>query len=256
MERGKPKNLIPHDQLGRFDILIASHVIEHFPDPISVLVAAESLLRPDTGLISLAVPDKRLCFGFFRPLSTTGKFLAAYRDSRSRHSAADLFDSVAYLATMGPDIAWGWRSTDAVKPLYSLDDAYQKFRHAGETVDHEYEDCNGWTFTPASFELLILELSALGVLDWHIQRILPQNEEEFIVHLARGRAIFESGEALEKRLFELMKEIQRELYKQAQYYLAEEATFRQKIKNVYRAIWQQTVPVPARRRVAQLRGKI
>jgi hypothetical protein len=249
--------LVPRDMHGKFDMLIASHVIEHLPDPIGMLVAAETLLRPDTGVICLAVPDRRLCFDFFRPLSTTGKFLAAHRDARVRHSAADLFDSVAYLATMGPEIAWGWRSTRTLQPAYSLDAAYRKFLEAGETVEHDYEDCHGWTFTPASFELLIVELSALGILDWRIEGIFPQSSVEFIVHLVRGKAIYGSADAVHKLRSDLLRKIEMEAHQQSQYYvgeLSDSATIR--ASEHLRSLWRRTAPLALRQKVAAIRRTI
>ncbi|MGI9129535.1 MAG: class I SAM-dependent methyltransferase [Roseomonas sp.] len=253
----KLEQLIPREKHGKFDIVIASHVIEHFPDPVGVLKSAETLLRSDTGLISLAVPDKRLCFDFFRPLSTTGQLLAAHRDGRMVHSAADRFDSVAYLAALQGDTSWGWRRTESVLPLYRLEEAYRHFLEAYGTNKHKYQDCHGWIFTPASFELLILELSALGVLDWHIQNILPQAGVEFIVHLGRGKAIFESDDALEARRAVLLKDIQRDLYQQACYYFdgvpwASEKSSMSLVKNAWRAV----VPFTIRQKIAKIRGKV
>src|SRR5215469_10709450 len=37
---------VPDDQHGTFDVLIASHVIEHLPDPIGFLDSASRLLHP------------------------------------------------------------------------------------------------------------------------------------------------------------------------------------------------------------------
>jgi 2-polyprenyl-3-methyl-5-hydroxy-6-metoxy-1,4-benzoquinol methylase len=249
--------LIPQEMHGRFDLLIASHVIEHLPDPIGVLLAAETLLRPDSGIVSLAVPDKRLCFDFFRPLSTTGKFLAAYDESRVRHSKADIFDSVAYLAMLGPDTSWGWRATQDVKPVYSLEDAYERFRKAGVTIEQDYEDCHGWTFTPASFELLILELSALGILDWRVQSVFPQSGVEFIVHLARGKAIYESAEEIHRKRLDLLKKIQMESHQQTQFYVEKHPDSLRALGQEYcREIWRKTVPIPVREKVAAIRRAI
>ncbi|MGI9129902.1 MAG: class I SAM-dependent methyltransferase [Roseomonas sp.] len=251
--------LVPKELHGTFDLLIASHVIEHFPDPVGVLRSAETLLRPDTGLISLAVPDKRLCFDFFRPLSTTGKLLGAHYDELVRHSASDIFDSVAYMAFLGGDIAWDWRKTSNVRPVSSLPHAFKSFKAASKRSDQEYQDCHAWMFTPASFELLILELSALGVLDWHVQSMLPQSGVEFIVHLARGRPLFASEEAFEARRRALLMEIQRDLYEQAKFYLSVEENKSipeqdgNALRSFIRAIWLKTVPFSIRRRVARLR---
>jgi len=214
----KLHEIIPEDLHGTFDLLIASHVIEHFPDPVGVLKSAETLLRPDTGLISLAVPDKRLCFDFFRPLSTTGKMLAAYQESRVRHLRADLFDSGTYPARIGEHYAWGWNDTSTVQPMKALSETYRSFLQSVGRSDQEYQDCHAWMFTPASFELLILELSALGIIDWHVQSTIPMHSVEFIVHLARGRPIFPSEEAFEARRTALLHEIQKDAFKQAMFF--------------------------------------
>jgi SAM-dependent methyltransferase len=253
----KLDELIPREKHGRFDVIIASHVIEHFPDPVGVLKSAEKLLRPDTGLISLAVPDKRLCFDFFRPLSTTGKFLAAYREGRVRHSAADLFDSIAYLAALKGDTSWGWCKTEAVNPRYRLDFAYPHFLKAYDASNQDYQDCHGWMFTPASFELVMLELSALGVLDWHIQSILPQAGVEFIVHLARGKPVFASDDEFEKRRAALLKEIQKDLHQQTSYYFGCISGLSQPTRlSLAKSIWRKAAPLSVRQRLAKLRGKI
>ena len=51
----------------RFAYIIASHVIEHLPDPIRFLRDCEALLEPG-GVLSLAIPDKRVCFDHYAPL--------------------------------------------------------------------------------------------------------------------------------------------------------------------------------------------
>jgi 2-polyprenyl-3-methyl-5-hydroxy-6-metoxy-1,4-benzoquinol methylase len=72
--------------VGTFTALIASHVLEHVPDPIAFFQSPATLLHPKQGSIRLALPDRRLCFDLFRPASTTGRVLAAHRGDGSRHT--------------------------------------------------------------------------------------------------------------------------------------------------------------------------
>ena len=51
-----------------FDYVLASHVIEHVPDPVSWIADAANLLLPG-GVISLVVPDKRFCFDVNRAIT-------------------------------------------------------------------------------------------------------------------------------------------------------------------------------------------
>jgi hypothetical protein len=48
-------------------------------------------------------------------------------------------------------------------------------------------DCHGWQFTPASFELIILELAALKLIDFTIDKVFPSGGCEFTVHLRKVR---------------------------------------------------------------------
>ena len=56
--------------VGCFDYIVASHVIEHFPDLLGTLMDFEKILA-EGGVLSLAVPDQRYCFDFFMPWSVS-----------------------------------------------------------------------------------------------------------------------------------------------------------------------------------------
>jgi hypothetical protein len=49
-----------------------------------------------------------------------------------------------------------------------------------------YLDAHAWQFTPASFELLLLELARFKVTDWWVDWIGPASGCEFHVSLRRG----------------------------------------------------------------------
>lgn len=250
---GRLDALIPAAQHGTYDLLIASHVIEHFPDPIGVLRSAERLLRPDGGLISLAVPDKRLCFDFFRPLSTTGQLLAAYRAGRSRHSVADIFDYYAYQVGLNGNTSWGWQPTRGVRPLTTLRAAYGQFLEARDDAESPYHDCHAWMFTPASFELAILELGELGIVDWRVDRIDPQSSVEFIVHLRRGRRVFPSVEAFAAHRLELLQHVMRDLHAQSSVFLGISSA---QVQSAAVTTLRRVLPVPVRRMIARLRSRL
>lgn len=250
--------LIPAERHGTSELLIASHVIEHVPDPIGMLRAAQRLLRPDTGMISLAVPDKRTCFDFFRPTSTTGKMLAAYRDSRARHLSSDIFDGAAAMAALNGQTGWAWQNAEGVRPLHPLAQAHQKFLAANEAPEAPYEDCHAWVFTPASFELIILELGELGLIDWRVDRVMPQAGVEFIVHLRRGRRLFSSSAAFEAHRLDLMRDVMRDLHAQCEAFLGTAPDRPPPGPAAHPAVraYRACVPLGIRRRVARWRGRI
>src|SRR5262245_20390051 len=70
---------------GHYDYVIASHVIEHLPDPLGFLSDVESLLKPG-GVLALVVPDKRYCFDYLKPVSTTGQVVDASLKPRATHT--------------------------------------------------------------------------------------------------------------------------------------------------------------------------
>jgi len=203
--RGGPlENGFAPADAGTFTALIASHVLEHVPDPIAFFQSAGTLLHPTRGSIRLALPDKRLCFDLFRPAVTTGRVLAAHRGHGARHSYADLFDHVAYLTRLAGRAAWAREPLTAL----SLDHTLQQARgnaESGTTATAEYVDCHAWQFTPASFELLVLELGVLGEIDWRIEWLEPQSAMEFLVSLSRPSRAFASFEDLQARRLELLR---------------------------------------------------
>ena len=174
------------DLLGQFDTVIASHVIEHIPDLLGFLKSAERLCKRG-GVVALAVPDQRYCFDYFRPRSSTGDVLAAYATHRTRHTVSSLWDYNAYRIDMNGTGAWGQHPV--ASPALTTD--FGGLRRLADDIlagaeGAEYEDCHGWTFTPAGFRLIMFELALLGQTDWRIAALHGPDGCEFIVHLRRG----------------------------------------------------------------------
>ncbi len=210
---GPLEEVIPVADHGRYNALIACHVVEHLPDLIGFLRSVERLLDPVDGRLLLAVPDKRFCFDVFRPVSTTGDMLAAHRARQGRHTAAHLFDQVAYGATWKKQAGWGREPLGTGLQLeHPLEQAKAVFDDS--LSNGPYVDCHAWRFTPASFSLLILEFGELGLTDWRVEWSVPQPAVEFLVHLRRGRRRFNSAEAREAERLALLRQVLLELREQ------------------------------------------
>jgi Methyltransferase domain len=184
---GMLSDAVPTVLHGTFDAFIASHVIEHTPDLIAFLNAAAVLLRSD-GTVVLAIPDKRYCFDYFQPLSTTGQVLAAHAENRSRHTSRMAFDHVAYVVKNGGVGAWSQHPVRDLSFFHSIEEAQKFFASTHRKEGQDYVDLHNWRFTPASFELVMLELAQLGETDWRVDRITPASGCEFFAWLRRGGA--------------------------------------------------------------------
>lgn len=184
--------------------------VEHIPDLVSFLRSAEILCRPE-GTMILAVPDKRVCFDFFRPLSTTGEVLVAHQERRSRHSIRTLWDYYAYVATKRGRLDWGRRDQAPTALMYSLSEATTLARNY---ESNEYIDAHGWVFVPTSFSLIMGELAHLGLTDWQIERCETAERTEFYSWLRRGalaKAEAVSSADLATERMRLLNEIMLEL---------------------------------------------
>jgi hypothetical protein len=275
--------VVPEGQLGTYDVLIASHVIEHLPDPIGFIASAQKLLHPERGVLALAVPDKRWCFDSLKQVSSTGQFLAAHRLGTQRHGPATRFDFSAYSAFNDGRSGWGREHLTGLKLVDTLDRAYQQFESWTDDPAAPYVDCHAWHFTPSSFALLVLEASDVGLIDWRVEWLLPRSGVEFFARLVRGRQAFATPAMRDARRFELLKQILLELREQTDWLIESAATAqrappvgidggfdaeaRRNLQQIAetalairtflrpgQAIWQQMMPL--RRKIAKLRGRI
>lgn len=165
---------------SRFDLVVASHVIEHIPDMLRFLQECEKALKK-TGHLLLVVPDRRKCFDYFRPFSTTGAILQAHFEKRKRHLPGMAFDFVANFASL--DHPTGDRPAESFRLANSVASARGLFDSVADS--HDYIDLHAWVFTPSSFRLIISDLNAIGALQIREQQIWETQVFEFIAVLGR-----------------------------------------------------------------------
>lgn len=192
---GALTDAIPVHLHGTFDGLIASHVGEHLPDLIGFLLAASRLLKP-SGMLVLALRDKRLCFDFFQPLTTTGNLLDAR--GRTRHGPGALFDSCAWFTERGTAVAWS--KGGRAEPFRLPNTLEQAQAMLDIKPGGAYLDSHIWRFTPASFQLLILELNLLRAIPWDIERLDATDDVEFHVWLQQRQLHLPPDEVATRRL--------------------------------------------------------
>ncbi|MFG1425513.1 class I SAM-dependent methyltransferase [Roseixanthobacter glucoisosaccharinicivorans] len=201
---GSMADAIPKVYHGTFDACIASHVLEHIPDPIAFLSSLAVLLKPGA-VVALAVPDKRWCFDFFRPLSTTAGWLEANRLGLTKHSRATRFEYETSVVNSDGRVAWGPGPLGT--PGFSgcpIWQSYTVFRPQSDLENEDYVDCHAWCFTPSSFVLIIEELHALGAVDFRIKHTFPTVGHEFFIGLEQSRERETDVARMQKRRMRLM----------------------------------------------------
>jgi len=139
----------------KFDLIVASHLIEHTGDIIGFLKDCEAALN-EGGTIALIVPDKRYCFDKFRPLSSTGTAIDAHLYQRKRHVGA-IFDVYANFVRNKGEMAWSRGEPENLDFLHVPSQAVDALKNALNTS--EYLDAHEWVFVPSSFRLLIQDLN-------------------------------------------------------------------------------------------------
>lgn len=176
-------------ELGTFDYVVSSHNLEHLPDPIRFLQGSAAVLKIG-GVVSMAVPDHRTCFDYFRPITTLAEWLSAYAERRTRPSPAQVFEFQTLFAMYETGkrriAAFGLNEDpEHIVPSREIDRAYSQWQASVSQPDDAYRDVHCWTFTPASLGLLLLDLQRLKLVSLELEDISETVGSEFFVHLRR-----------------------------------------------------------------------
>jgi SAM-dependent methyltransferase len=175
----------------RFDWILASHTIEHMPDPIRFLEQCAAVLAPG-GILRMAVPDKRGCFDHFRPSSDIGEWVQAYRECRTRPTVYQVFREECYRTEVigrdGGRVVWRLGEVPArdVKPAEQSLELFRAWFGPGGTEPTEYLDTHCWAFTPDSFELMVRDTIAFGLVPLAVTQISRTHGHEFFIDLSRA----------------------------------------------------------------------
>ena len=212
-QQGTLHDAIPRPLHGRFDTMIASHVLEHMPDFVGFLESADRLLAPG-GTVALALPDRRFCFDFFKPPTMTGDVLEARTERRTRHSLRTAWNHMAYSVTASGRLAWGPGPVGAIALMDPFEAARDTWSNHRNDPLAPYVDYHVWHFTPAGFSLVMLELGLLGLVNWRIDRLEGPENFEFFAFLRRGTGQFPNVEAAQAERLRLLRQQLRETREQ------------------------------------------
>lgn len=158
----------------KFDWILSSHNFEHLPDPIRFLQQCAAVLDFN-GTLRMAIPDKRFCFDHFRQISDISEWLQAYHERRTKPTIYQVFREESHRSAAGNDGSW--------TPVRQTLAFYRSWFGPNGHVPDTYIDTHCWAFTPESFELLLHDVRAFGLVPLRIARISEPHGLEFFVDL-------------------------------------------------------------------------
>jgi SAM-dependent methyltransferase len=167
-----------------FDFVIASHVIEHVPNPVGWLKQLSEVLCVG-GILSLAIPDKRFCFDARRRASDVAEVLDAFLVGRRRPTLGAVFDFYSRLIEVDTPAIWADTSSISEPTDDEILRGWEWAQKA--TTTERYIDVHSWTFTPTSFLDILRTLMVLDLIDFEVATFhqTEPNELEFHVSLRK-----------------------------------------------------------------------
>jgi SAM-dependent methyltransferase len=145
----------------QFDLVIASHVLEHSTSLVHFVNEAAALIRPG-GRLAFVVPDRRFCFDRFRERSSLSAVIDAAVEPRERHSLGTVTEHVLNAVSRGGSISWTPAHPGPFRHVHGLDHARSVV--PAQVAGGEYVDAHHWVFTPHHLRLLFADLADLGYI--------------------------------------------------------------------------------------------
>jgi predicted SAM-dependent methyltransferase len=165
----------------RFDIVLASHVLEHTTSLIDFLNECGALLAPD-GRVALVVPDQRFTFDRFRQRSSLGRIIDLHLEPRPVHSVGTMVDFTMNAVKHRGTTAWKPGHHGNYSMVNELDVVKQHRQRAA--AQDSYIDMHNWIFTPHHLRLLLFDLEALGYIGLREETFHPTVGHEFFINLS------------------------------------------------------------------------
>lgn len=174
---------------GKISYIISSHNFEHLPNPILFLQGCSDALK-NGGVLSMAVPDYRACFDYYRMPTRLSDWLNAYHEGRQQPSAETLFDS----DTMGSRYIKNGMSQPGCNIAKDdpgnfisnrqLESAYKQYQSSYDSKE-PYRDVHVSVLFPELLELLLWDLRKIGLINLEPIEMTKTNGLEFFVHLRK-----------------------------------------------------------------------
>lgn len=166
----------------RFDLVFASHVLEHTTCMVTFLNDLAALLAPG-GVLALVVPDHRYCFDRFRERSSLARVVETSFNPPSWHTPGTFAEFQLRATKHRGSPSWVADHRGDYSFVNQPSGAAVAMREAAK-ADH-YVDVHNWVFSPHHLRLLIEELSELGLIPLRESHFGPTVGHEFFLNLSR-----------------------------------------------------------------------
>jgi predicted SAM-dependent methyltransferase len=166
----------------RFDLVLASHVLEHTTSVIDFLNECTRLLA-DGGVIALVVPDHRYCFDRFRERSSLSRVIDASLNPPEVHTVGTLAEFTLNAVKHRGETSWAPGHQGTYQLVHSLEKAKQNAELARSGT---YVDVHNWIFTPHHLRLLLQDLWSLDLISVREAFFHGTVGHEFFLNLTAG----------------------------------------------------------------------
>jgi predicted SAM-dependent methyltransferase len=144
----------------RFDLVLASHVLEHSVSLIDFIEDCTNLLAPN-GVLSLVVPDHRYCFDRFRERSSIGRVIDTSIARPAVHTVGTMTEYSLDAVKHGGRTSWPAGHKGRYRFTRDLGAVMANAARAGGP---SYIDVHNWVFSPNHLRLMLQDLHALGLI--------------------------------------------------------------------------------------------
>ena len=147
----------------KFNIIFASHVIEHQPDLITHLNEVSSKLI-DGGIYALILPNAKYCFDANLPLSKISDVINAFIDKRKLHTLGSIIEHRALTTHNDPFRHWTEKKSVLYKPIDvdKVSSAMEEFKNSS----NQYIDVHAFQFDPMTFSDILNTLIKLQLINF------------------------------------------------------------------------------------------
>lgn len=145
----------------RFDVVLASHVIEHTTSMIDFLNECTRLLAPG-GVVALVVPDHRYCLDRFRERASLGRVIDASLAPPAVHTVGTVTEALLDSVRRGESTSWRPGNTSRFGFVHEREAVVGYAEQARRA--ESYLDVHNWVCSPHHLRLLLHDLADLGYI--------------------------------------------------------------------------------------------